>query len=164
MKGPTFCSILFWRGDFFFYALFCKLFFRESDITCIITVVRAQQQHKGMFLKHGGGEGGGAKVSNSVIGGALFFLPIDFAEPPLPPPPPPPPPAINNECSLNTFIKVNCYIISLDHFGALHHTSIALLLVGSKKNSLGLSDVQKSCHLLNQSTSLDILIAYTLES
>ena len=48
-----------------------QTFFRESDIACIITVVGAQQQHKGMFLKHG--VGGGQKFSNSVIGGAIFF-------------------------------------------------------------------------------------------
>ena len=44
----------FFGGAIFFNALFCELFFRESDIPCIITVVGAQQQHKGMFLKHGG--------------------------------------------------------------------------------------------------------------
>ena len=80
-------------------------------VTCIITVVGAQQQHIGMFLKHGAG-GGGAKIFQQCHGGGggknfptvswgeaffpthsrgwgtLFFLPIDFAEPPPPPPPP----------------------------------------------------------------------------
>ena len=76
----------------------------------------AQQQHKGMFLKHGGA-GGGAKIFQQCHGGAgggdffpaysrgggsfFFFSPIDFAEPP----PPPPDPAINNECSLILLIK-----------------------------------------------------------
>ena len=32
----------FLEGRFFFYVLFCKLFFCESDITCIITFVGAQ--------------------------------------------------------------------------------------------------------------------------
>ena len=80
--GGTFFKHTFLEGRFFFNALFLWTFFRESDITCIITVVGAQQQHKGMFLKHGGG---GQKFSNSVmegVGGALFFTPIDFAEPP----------------------------------------------------------------------------------
>ena len=81
---------------------FANFFFRKSDITCIITVVGAQQQHKGMFLKHGAGgrwakifhqchEGGGGGIFFPTYsrGGALFFLPIDFAEPPRPPPPRP---------------------------------------------------------------------------
>ena len=33
-----------------FVRFFLRTFFRESDITCIITVVGAQQQHKGMFF------------------------------------------------------------------------------------------------------------------
>ena len=78
-----FISILFWRG---------KFFFRESDITCIITIVRAQQQHKGMFLKDGVGQkilqqchgGGGGDFFPTYLrgGGGAFFLPIDFADSP----------------------------------------------------------------------------------
>ena len=37
-------------GAIFFNVLFLRTFFRENDITCIITVVGAQQQHKGMFF------------------------------------------------------------------------------------------------------------------
>ena len=74
-------------------------------MTCIITVVEAQQQHKGMFLKHGwrGGKnfptvscGGGDDFFPAYSrgggggGGALFE----------PPPPTPYPGAINNERSL----------------------------------------------------------------
>ena len=47
--GQLFLRILFWRGDFFLTHYFAKLFFRESDMTCIITVVGAQQQHKACF-------------------------------------------------------------------------------------------------------------------
>ena len=99
--GPTFFSILFWGGDFFFKALFCKLFLRESDITCVITVVGAQQQHKGMFLKHGAeGGGGGGKNFPTVSwggggggdffpaysrGGGAFFFTYRFCQPPPPP-------------------------------------------------------------------------------
>ena len=93
LKG-RFLDVLFWRGDFFLTHYFCELFFHEGDITCIITVVGAQEQHKGMFLKHKGG--GGAKIFQqchggwgggffscgfSSRGGALFFLPSDFADP-----------------------------------------------------------------------------------
>ena len=64
-----------------------------------------------MFLKHGAGVGknfptvlwGGVIFFLRIRegeGGALFFLPIDFAEPPSPPPPP----AINNERSLTVLI------------------------------------------------------------
>ena len=50
--GVTFFfSIFFWRGDFFL-ALFLWTFFHKSDITSITTVVGAQEQHKGIFLKH----------------------------------------------------------------------------------------------------------------
>ena len=110
---PTFFSILFWRGDFFFNALFCKLFFRESDITCIITVVGAQQQHKDMFLKHGVGGGEGQKFSNSVMGGAIFFPHnheeggFCFCLSILPNHPPLPLPAIHNERSLRF---TTCYL------------------------------------------------------
>ena len=82
----------FLGGAIFFNALFCKLFFRESDITCIITVVGARQQHKGMFLKHGARGAnifqqchGGKRFFSPRIceegGGGAFFSPIDFAEP-----------------------------------------------------------------------------------
>ena len=91
--GGNFFWAYFFGGRFFLYALFCKLFFHKSDITCIVTVVGAQQQHKGMFLKHGAGEGakifqqyhgGGGDFfpTYSEGGGALFFSSIDFAEPP----------------------------------------------------------------------------------
>ena len=60
--GATFFSILFGRGDFFF---------RKNYITCILILVGALQQHKGMFLKHGRG---GAKIlSCSVMEGGQFF-------------------------------------------------------------------------------------------
>ena len=75
------------EGRFFLNALFLRTCFHESDITCIITVVGAQEQHKAMFLKHKK-RGGGQKIPNTVIGGAIsfpcilegghFFLPIDF--------------------------------------------------------------------------------------
>ena len=81
--GGEFLDLLPWGGGnffffggggrFFFNALFCELFFfLESDITCIITVVGAQQQHKGMFLKHGVR---GAKIFQKCHGGggAIFF-------------------------------------------------------------------------------------------
>ena len=73
-RRATFFSILFWRVDSLFLTYyFANFFFRESDITCIITVVGAQLQHKGMFLKHGVGVGG-QKFSNSVMGwGSSFF-------------------------------------------------------------------------------------------
>ena len=59
------------EGEIFFNALFCELFFHESDITCIITVVRAQQQHKGE------GGGGGKKFPTVSWGaGGVFFLRI----------------------------------------------------------------------------------------
>ena len=73
VRGPTFFSILFWRVDFSYMYYFANFFFLESDITCIITVVGAQLQQKGMFLKHGVG-GGGAKISNSVMGGGVIFF------------------------------------------------------------------------------------------
>ena len=63
-------------GVIFFNALFLRTFFRESDITCIITVVGAQKQHKGMFfgvfLKWGGG-GGGDTFFQLVMGEGIFF-------------------------------------------------------------------------------------------
>ena len=90
----------FLGGVIFFNALFCKLFFRESDITCIITIVGAQQQHKGIIFKTWGG--GGAKIFQQCHGGraiffprireggwALFFSTIDFCRTTTPPPPPP---------------------------------------------------------------------------
>ena len=68
----------------------------KVTFTCIITVVGAQQQHKGMFLLNVGG--GGVQIFPTVFwggrffsrvfsrGGALYFSPIDFAEPPPPRP------------------------------------------------------------------------------
>ena len=53
----TFFLAYFFGGAIYFNALFLLTFFHESDITCIITVVGAQQQHKGMFfLNMGGGQ------------------------------------------------------------------------------------------------------------
>ena len=48
--GATLFLAYIFEGAFFFYAFFLLTFFHESDITCIITVVGAQQQHKGMFF------------------------------------------------------------------------------------------------------------------
>ena len=54
-----------------FYTHFFAFFFRESYIMHIITVVGAQQKHKGMFFKHGGG---GAKIFLQCHwGGGRFF-------------------------------------------------------------------------------------------
>ena len=92
-------------GDFFLARYFCELFFCESDITCIVTVVGAQKQHKGMFfLKHGGR---GANFSNSVMGGDFFPVysrggGAQFCHPP---------PAINNEHSLIE-VKSDSHMIS----------------------------------------------------
>ena len=59
--GANFFLAYFFDGAIFFNTLFYKLFFHENDITCIITVVGPQQQHKGMFLKYGAWGGGGGK-------------------------------------------------------------------------------------------------------
>ena len=95
--GGTFFSILFW-GRFFLTRYFCELFFCESDITCIISVVGAQQQHKGMFFFKRGVRG--ANFSNSAMGGGVrffsrvfsrggtFFFAYRFCRTPPPPPPP----------------------------------------------------------------------------
>ena len=69
--GRLFFSILFGRGDFFSTHYFCDFFFCKNYITCILILVGALQQHKGMFLKHG--RGGGQKFSCSVMGGGDFF-------------------------------------------------------------------------------------------
>ena len=50
VRGGNFFLAYFFGGAIFFNALFLLTFFHESDITCIITVVEAQQQHKGMFF------------------------------------------------------------------------------------------------------------------
>ena len=74
--GPTFFSTLFWRGDFFLRIILRTFFF--AKVTLHKTVVGEQQQHKGMFLKHG------KKFPTVHIrdgGGGLFFSPIDFADP-----------------------------------------------------------------------------------
>ena len=84
-----------------------NFFFRESGITCIITVVGAQKQHKGMFfLKHGGG---GCKIFQQCHGGRFFSGVFarggggaQFC---------PPPPAINNEHSLIE-VKSDSHMIS----------------------------------------------------
>ena len=48
--GGDFFLAYFLGGRFFLRVIFANFFFRESDITCIITVVGAQKQHKGMFF------------------------------------------------------------------------------------------------------------------
>ena len=53
----------------------------------------AQQQHKGMFLKHGAG---GAKIFQQCHGGGTIFFCLSIS----PNHPSPPPLAINNERSL----------------------------------------------------------------
>ena len=85
-------------GAIFLNTLFSKLFIRESDITCIMTVVGVQQQHEGMFLKHGAG--GGAKIFQQfhgrgrffsrvfARGGGLFFFACRFYQTTTSPPPP----------------------------------------------------------------------------
>ena len=47
------------KGAFITYAIFFAIFFHESYIAHIITVVGAQQKHKGMFLKDRRKGGGG---------------------------------------------------------------------------------------------------------
>ena len=69
-------------GGFFLTHYFCEFMFHESYITRIITAVRAQQKHKGMFLKHGGWRVGLKKFSSAM--GGDFFLPIAFVKPPPP--------------------------------------------------------------------------------
>ena len=72
--GQLFFSILFfWGGRFFLARYFCKLFFRKSDITCIITVVGAQKQHKGMFFLN---MRGGCKFFQQCHGGGGDFFPV----------------------------------------------------------------------------------------
>ena len=101
--GATFFSIPFWGGDFFLMHYFANFFFGESDITCIIAVAGAQQQHKGMFLKHG--VGGGQKFFQQCHGGrgdffphiregggGAFFFAYRFCRTTPPPPPPHPRP------------------------------------------------------------------------
>ena len=68
--GGFFWGILVSRGDSFFVRIISADIFRKSYITFIITVVGAQQQHKGMFLKHGRE---GRKFSNRVMGRSDFF-------------------------------------------------------------------------------------------
>ena len=90
--------LFFLGGEDFFYAIF----FCESYITCIITVVRAHKHkgNKGMFLKYGRGRG--ENFSQCIFkGGGRFFLAYWFYHPT-------PNPAINNECSLNVNLNVFC--------------------------------------------------------
>ena len=79
--GGNFFLAYFFGGAIFLMHYFAN-FFHESDITCIITVVGAQQQHKGMlFLNMGGGQ-----IFPTVslgVGGALFFA-YRFCRPPPP--------------------------------------------------------------------------------
>ena len=94
MGGGDFFLAYFFGGERFSLTCnFCKLFFCESGITCIITVVGAVQQHKKhVFLKQvGGGQifptvswGGGDFFPWILEEGGAFFLPIDFAKPPPP--------------------------------------------------------------------------------
>ena len=104
--GATFFLAYFLGGTIFFNALFLLTFFHESDITCIITAVGAQQQHKGMFFLNMGRGGKffqqcheGGRLFSRVFsrGGALFFA-YRFCRTP----PPPSAPAINNERSLTS--------------------------------------------------------------
>ena len=88
--------------------LFLQISFRESYmcITHIIAVVRAQQKHKGMFLKPGRGQ----KFSYSVMGwgGGIFFAYRFCQPPPLSPPPlSPSSRPLNNERSPNP--KTSCW-------------------------------------------------------
>ena len=69
--GSNFFLAYFLKVVIFFNALFLRFFFHKSYITCILIVVGALQQHKGMFLKHGRG---GAKFSCSVMGGGGGFF------------------------------------------------------------------------------------------
>ena len=86
MGGRNFVLAYVFEGVIFFNTLFCKLFFCECGITCIITVVGA----------------GGGKNFPTVLwrggGGRAFFLPINFVD--LRPLPPPPNPALNNDVFL----------------------------------------------------------------
>ena len=85
--GATFFLAYFFGGAIFFNALFLLTFSHESDITCIITVVGAQQQHKGMFFfKHYGG----GQIFPTVSWGGVLFFAYRFCHPP-----PSPPTAIN---------------------------------------------------------------------
>ena len=68
----------FFGGAIFFKRIILKTFFHESGITCIITVVGAQQQHKGMFLKTWSRRGGGAKIFQQCNGGGNRFFPRVF--------------------------------------------------------------------------------------
>ena len=89
--GSVHCSWWEGGGDLF-NTLFLRFFPHKSYIARIIAVVRAQQKHKDMFLKH---EGEGDKIFLQCHGGGRFFhvysrgvddffLPIDFAKPPHP--------------------------------------------------------------------------------
>ena len=110
--GPTIFLAYFFGWAIFFNALFWRLFFCESDITCIITVIihvmslsqkkttAQQQQHNSNIMHVFKTWWGEQKFSNSVMGvggifsphiceGEALFWPVDFAEPPLPPTPTP---------------------------------------------------------------------------
>ena len=99
--GATFFLAYFFGGAIFFNALFLlTFFFHESDITCIITVVGAQQQHKGMFFLNMEVRGGqifptvswGAMFFPCILEGGRFIFRLSIL--------PNHPPAINNERSL----------------------------------------------------------------
>ena len=59
-------------GAIFFNALFLQFCFRKSYITCILIVIGALQQHKGMFLKTWKGWTG-KKFPTVSLGGAILF-------------------------------------------------------------------------------------------
>ena len=111
MGGGNFFLAYFFERVIYFQCIILLSFFRESYITCIITVVGAQPQHEGMFLKHGGGGrkkfptvswgggGGGGRFFSRVFArgvGALFFFAYRFCRTTHHPTP-----AINNERPLS---------------------------------------------------------------
>ena len=91
-RGATFLAYFLGGAILFQSIIFEIFFFRKNYITCILILVGALQQHKGMFLKHGraGGNnfpavswrGGDFFPVYSRGGGGPFFWPIDFAKPP----------------------------------------------------------------------------------
>ena len=104
--GQVFFSILFGRGDFVSTHYFWNFFFHKNYITCILILVGALQQHKGMFLKHGrrgkifpAVSWRGRRFFSRVFsrGGGRFFFAYWFCQTTSPLP------AINNERSLIHF-------------------------------------------------------------
>ena len=70
--GVTFFLAYFWGGAIFFQCIIFAIFFRKNYIPCILILVGALQQYKGMFLKHGRG---GAKIFLQCHGGGAIFFP-----------------------------------------------------------------------------------------